>query len=211
MRTCPSCNYSISKETFKGSRCGKCDAEFLEQYCNSCQKWQPSDMYYTHKSYTGRVTRRKECKPCGWARKKKHDQKNPKQRYDRDRRFIEKREKEVNERYAAWKARINELPRTVMKEQQWLDVCSFFGGCVTCGSEHIETRQYFIHFDDGGKYAPWNIFPMCGACSTRSTRMTTNPFRWFDDTISANRFDPVILNKLIEYFELQIKKVENNV
>jgi hypothetical protein len=141
-------------------------------------------------------------------RKKAFDKKNRQQRYDRDRRFWDTRKEELETRYNTWKEVIAKLPFKPISEQEWLAACSHFGGCAICGDDHIETRQYFIPFKDGGKYTAYNVFPMCGKCSTHAKRLL-NPFTWFDRYYGKGGLNVTkeAGEKLVAYLELQITKV----
>lgn len=106
-------------------------------------------------------------------------------------------------------ATINFKPMT---EKDWLQTCSFFNGCAFCGSEHIESRQFFVQFNKGGRYAPWNMIPTCGTCAG-FRRNNMNPFTWLDNRI-GNEHILKVLNterkeRLMEFLFLQVEKVKN--
>jgi hypothetical protein len=174
MRICPGCNREYPR-SITSVRCVHCKSNFSEQLCSTCNEWKSADNYYLYSNGTPR----RECKNCGRLRKLKFDKDNRQQRYDRDRRFFDKRKATTVEQIASWREKVDKLPFKLMTEPQWLEACDYFKGCVVCGDKHIETRQYFIPFMDGGKYTAWNIFPMCGTCSTKK-RMIQNPFAWID-------------------------------
>lgn len=149
----------------------------------------------------------RECTPCSKNRKKQHDKKNPQQRYDRDKRFMDKRFAMAAERFEEWKKKTN-LPFKPLAEQQWLEACSHFRGCALCDSEHIEVRQFFVNFKDGGRYTAWNVYPICGKCATK-TRKIANPFQWLDRYTGYAielGITKEIGDKLVAYLELQIEK-----
>lgn len=203
IRVCPGCKAEFSLD-FKGTVCPVCRAELAEQFCRYCFTWKPSDEYYyaSNKKY-----RRTECKNCGRLRKLAFDKKNRDQSYERDKRFWDKRKEALKTQYTEWKTRTDALQFKMLSEEQWLETCNHFGGCAICGDDHIETRQYFIPFRDGGKYTTWNIFPMCGKCSTHAKRLL-NPFTWFDRYYGRQGLmvTPEAGKKLVDYLELQIEK-----
>jgi hypothetical protein len=77
---------------------------------------------------------------------------------------------EAQQKYEDWKKLIKAASPGHLTEQQWIEACRFFGGCAICGSEHIDTRGFFIRFKDGGRYAVWNILPLCSNCNTLHKR-----------------------------------------
>lgn len=210
-RICPGCKWEYPW-TFQGTLCTFCKTEFAEQFCNTCEVWKPSTEFYARTYPNGKTYRRKECKVCMRERKKAHDRANRDQRYARDRRFIDKRRETLKQQYDEWRERIAKLPMKPLSEQQWLTTCSYFGGCAICGNEHIETREYFIPFVDGGTYTVWNIYPMCGNCAIKSKQIN-NPFAKFDKYLGANtrlNMAPENRDKLVGYLQSQIEKVEQN-
>jgi hypothetical protein len=99
-----------------------------------------------------------------------------------------------------------------MSENEWLSVCAYFEGCAICGEEHIETRQFLVPFKDGGRYASWNILPMCEKCSGVAKKYD-NPFRWLHKSL-GNAYKMGLTderkNKILEYFILQMERCKNN-
>lgn len=101
-----------------------------------------------------------------------------------------------------------------MTEQEWYKACSYFGGCAFCNNSHIETRQFFIPFKEGGRYSPWNVFPMCGDCAVRIVPRTTNPFLFMDSCVgtahSRYKIPKARLKQLREYFEMKVSEAIDN-
>lgn len=89
-----------------------------------------------------------------------------------------------------------------MTEDEWHKVCEYFGGCAVCGEPHIESREFFLGFQDGGRYTAWNMFPQCGKCATH-TRFVSNPFIWLDKRLGGARFIGLTderREKMLKYF-----------
>jgi hypothetical protein len=92
--------------------------------------------------------------------------------------YIAKRDKQLEDQYNDWKARIAKVPKNypTLTEDQWMAACRHFGGCAQCGSENIEARGFFVAFKDGGRYCDWNVIPMCDRCAA-DWKLCPNPFR----------------------------------
>jgi DNA-directed RNA polymerase subunit RPC12/RpoP len=84
----------------------------------------------------------------------------------------------VNNEYRVWLEQIAAVPQpyAMLTEEQWLEVCAVFDGCALCNSSNIETRGFFIQFDEGGRYCAWNVIPLCDKCAT-ALKLQPNPFR----------------------------------
>jgi hypothetical protein len=98
-----------------------------------------------------------------------------------------------------------------MSEQQWLEACNYFNGCAICGSEDIETREFFVPFSKGGRYTAWNMFPLCGKCAIH-TKPAANPFIWLDDYLGKAKdlgLNDYRKERLIEYMLLQIERCKD--
>lgn len=66
-----------------------------------------------------------------------------------------------------WLDKVARVPKNypTLTEAQWLEAVKHFGCCAMCGSEHIDTRGYFIPFKLGGRYCDWNVIPICEKCA----------------------------------------------
>lgn len=150
---------------------------------------------------------RDRCKACEKKRKKEHDIKNRHQAPARYKKFIAKRRLAAETYYAKWQASTS-IEFKPITEEAWLKACEYFGGCAICGDERIETRQFFIGFQHGGKYAPWNVFPACAKCSNFA-RQIENPFAWIDHYLgSAERIgmNEERRQRLLMWFIVQIEE-----
>lgn len=79
------------------------------------------------------------------------------------------------DKYADWLSKLSRLTTHPLTEAEWLEACTFFDGCALCGSENIDTRYYFVQFEEGGKYTACNILPVCERCATTGI-VQVNPF-----------------------------------
>lgn len=202
-RTCTKCGWEYPAD-YIGAKCMFCKINLPQQYCRSCDTWKEITDFNIHPSGSPRT----ECKICGRERKRKFDKEHYEWRHAKDRRFIYKRKAEREAQYEGWKETIRKLPFKVLSEASWLEACSYFNGCAVCGAEHIEVRQFFIPFQDGGRYASWNIYPMCGECG-KVLKKQPNTFAWFDKYLGRPEslgMTPERFDRLIDYLQLQIDK-----
>lgn len=111
---------------------------------------------------------------------------------------VRQRRREV---YQEWLDKIKLIPKNypTLTEEQWLKTVKHFNGCAMCGSEEVDTRQYFIPFKNGGRYCDWNVIPVCTNCAIKNNRYTE--FNYF---LKEPR--PVGLTKTIEYLEEKINE-----
>lgn len=115
----------------------------------------------------------------------------------------------LDESFDTWLEQIKDLPSPHLTEAQWNETCAYFNGCAVCGSEHIDTRTYFIPFKLGGKYTVWNVFPTCERCN-KIWPVNANPFRntsSFKHYKSRDFVDTGSFNKLVEYLQSKIQEV----
>lgn len=164
---------------------------------------------HLHKGNGGHTRRCKECDP---AYQRLTYKLNPE--YDKASvtRYVERLKAEAEQQYEEWMELTN-IDFKPLTEKDWLEACSYFGGCAICGNEHIETRHFLLPFKEGGRYAAWNVFPLCLKCSV-VTKNYKNPFLWLCRPISrqASKMDLTNEHKqrLIEYFILQIERCKTD-
>jgi hypothetical protein len=172
----------------------------------------PTEDFYQYKSGQNKGCLSRVCKKCTAKKKYDHDLKNPKQKIIRNKRFANKRYTELEQQYEDWFDKLS-IQFKPMTEEQWLETCRYFNGCAICGSEHIETRQFFVPFEEGGKYAIYNMFPMCGECS-KHVRITANPFLWLDKSFGTAKYVLGLTEerrqKLVNYLLSQIERCKND-
>ena len=206
MRICPNCGHAYPS-SFTGTKCKFCGTFFNEQYCIVCKRVFPKDVFYTRSN--GYLTRR--CPECNRKNARDWDNAHPEKRLERVYRFMNKRAKKADLSYNQWIEATSNLQSPIMSEDEWLETCRYFGGCAICGNEHIESRQFFIPFNDGGKYTSWNMFPLCGKCAAKLPLSLGNPFRWFDRYFG--NAEELGLNeerrqRLIKYLQKQVNKAK---
>lgn len=63
----------------------------------------------------------------------------------------------------AWRMVIAAAPKIIATEENWQKACTFFNGCAFCGGK-IEVRAMYFPAMLNGKYAPWNVIPLCSSC-----------------------------------------------
>lgn len=203
IRKCPECGWEFPG-AYSGTKCKFCKAELTHHKCTVCGAFLPTAEFYRRKS-TGVIN--KVCRTCTIESKIKYDADNPDKVKERIARFLQTHKDLAEDNYAIWHDMI-QLPYKPLTEAEWLKACEYFGGCAICGDEHIETREYFVDFKSGGKYAAWNIFPMCGKCATHA-RFVDNPFVWMDRFLgSAYKLglNKERRQKLVDYLILQIER-----
>lgn len=208
-RTCPGCGWEYPF-SFTKTKCKSCKTQFTEQICVGCKELKPTETFRKYKSGKNKGHIVLECKECNKTRREIWIKDNPEMKKARIKRVVVKRNARLEARFAEW-LELTTLPFKPMTDAQWLETCAYFDGCAICGSEHIESRGFFLPFKEGGRYASWNMFPMCGTCATR-TRSVKNPFRWVDNSVGTAKLSgltPERGRKIIEYLTKQIEEASN--
>lgn len=82
-----------------------------------------------------------------------------------------------------------------------------------CNNENIESRGYFVRFEDGGKYNKCNVIPLCDVCATEA-KTQPNPFRRMNPNINRNLatsrgLSMAKLEKVVEYLQSKMEEVVN--
>lgn len=178
LQVCADCKQLIPTSEFKKVKTGR-NAGYLDRRCRSCNNKSANEWMKAHPEVSRAATMR----------------------------HSEKRRRIAEEKLQKWLESTN-LPFKPMTETEWLETCSYFGGCAICGNEHIESRQFLVGFTEGGRYSSWNIFPMCGECA-KHTRRIKNPFLWLDKRVGTAHYIGLTeerAEKLINYLILQIEK-----
>lgn len=116
--------------------------------------------------------------------------------------YYAKRLKEADDLVHQWLGN-PALKFNMLTEDQWLQTVSYFRGCAICDDEHVEARTFLLPFQKGGRYAPWNMLPMCGKCARYSRRMS-NPFTWLRNSYVAKTLGLTTeRRKMIEEYFIQ--------
>ena len=204
MRTCPKCGWEFPS-TYVNTKCKFCGTTFDVQICGTCKKLVPTYKFYRRSD--GRLTRR--CPDCNRKSARDWDNANKERRLARVYKFYDKRLIAAEKKMYDWMEKLQELPFKVMNEDEWLETCRYFGGCAICGNEYIETRHFFIPFEEGGRYAVWNMIPLCGPCAAGLPKSIGNPFKWFDKyfgNAEALGLNEERKNKLVSYLYNKMKE-----
>lgn len=159
---------------YRFSKCRKCREYLDEQKCNTCKEIKLNDQFYRYKNGKAKGYYNLRCKSCNVIRSRKFDKENPEKRRVIAARHYEKYTKLRAEQFEDWQA-LTEERFKMLTEKQWLEACIHFEGCAICGEEHIEARDFFVPYKDGGRYTAWNVFPVCGKCALHA-RTNPNPF-----------------------------------
>ncbi|MNB67576.1 hypothetical protein D3C87_1230790 [compost metagenome] len=200
--TNPECGWEFPL-SYRLSKCRFCGS-FLDTFqCFVCHEWKPESEFYRYKAGGIRLM----CKPCAKINGRKFSDNNKEWRLKYHGDYRAKRQREAEKIYEEWK-NTSQLPFKPLTEDQWLEACRYFNGCALCGNPHIEVRQFFLEFQNGGRYAPWNVYPTCTDCNPK-VRRTENPFAWLRSQIRAGKIEKKYYDKLVEYFVVQIEKARD--
>lgn len=178
--------------TFTGSKCKICQTLLPEQFCTICKrKLSLDDFELTPKGIKG------YCKDCTSKINKEARQKRFELRFNKAKNL-----------YEEWLKKVSHATDQRLSETDWQKTCRRFKGCSICGNPHIEIKGFFIPFKDGGKYAAWNIIPLCYDCSLRIGNR--GPFAYFSDLLlnTGNRemaLNEDILLNITKYLEKCLK------
>ena len=99
-------------------------------------------------------------------------------------RYRAKVQKQNEDNFNAWLAMISKVPKPIrtLTQEEWIRACVHFGKCAVCRNESIDARAFFIHFALGGRYAEWNVIPVCEKCAI-ALRRQQNPFISYPDNV----------------------------
>lgn len=173
-KTCEKCGWVLAIQDPK-PRCPICNTRFKVGICYHCK--QPVEYY--------RADRGRMCKHC----------------YDtlsRKPRAMERTRQKYRDRYKDWLDRVTLVPKDYpsLTEEQWLAAVKHFNGCAFCQSDSIDTRQYFIPYQSGGRYCDWNVIPMCSTCASSIGGYKNFNYNWF-----IKKYNIPGLDKTVEYLE----------
>lgn len=195
VKVCPNCKWEYPA-TYTYNNCRFCKTEFNMRTCPQCGEFKPMSEFI--RGSNGHI--QSYCRTCKTAQWKADDTRQKKD--TRMARFVTKERDACDALFKDWLAR-STIAYKPMTEQQWLEACNHFNGCALCDNDHIEVRQYFINFKDGGMYTAWNMYPICGKCATR-IRLIANPFMWLNRRLGYAWCTEERGNKLIKYLESRL-------
>lgn len=185
-KKCEKCGW-VFPITFTERKCRWCGTPFKYDICSECGEFKE-------------IYRQNKCRECVVMLDCK---------YKAERRFMAK--SNATGKLARWLNSIAKVPKPIrmLTEEEWLEACRYFGKCAICNNDEITTRAFFVPFSMGGRYAAWNIIPMCDHCATEYKK-EQNPFIKYNKKLLAKytRLEKRGLediNKVFEYLERKLK------
>lgn len=150
-KTCKRCGW-VYPITQPGVKCRICGTPFDIVVCSRCGTFSKLEDL-PNKNST-------QCRSCYRAIARDNKARLGRVRYER---FLDRKKTESE----LWLDKVRRVPKNypTLSEEQWIDVCRFFGGCARCGSSDVDTRGFFISHTNGGRYCDWNIIPLCERCA----------------------------------------------
>ena len=128
--------------------------------------------------------------------------------------LYEAQKEKVTKSLNDWLALIEQVPKPIktLTEKQWLDTCSYFKKCAYCSNEAITARSFFISFKLGGRYAAWNIIPVCDKCALQNKRQQNPWIKYNPITISnaAPTAEKYCLKHITEYLHVRLMEAINS-
>ncbi len=161
-KKCEKCGW-IYPITHPDRSCRFCGTPFKKRFCIECGR------------YVELRTSERTCKEC--LIKKIMANRTSKQNVERYQRHRAKVLKQKENQFTNWLSMIAKVPKPLktLTEEEWIAACLHFGKCAICKNESIDARAFFIPFAFGGRYAAWNVIPVCDKCATALKRQQ-NPF-----------------------------------
>lgn len=141
-KTCSGCGW-VYPIQYNKPKCRFCGTAFEKRVCKDCgtyTKLLPGTAICSKCKYRRDIiyTRGDECAHLLKAEKDLHD----------------------------WLELVRKAKFNTLTQEEWLRACKHFGKCAMCPSESIDARGFFLPFKMGGRYAAWNIVPVCEFCAT---------------------------------------------
>jgi len=202
-RICKKCGW-VYPSVYTRTKCKYCGSILDMQHCLYGNHWAPVSEF----SFPG-GHRKQHCKACHTKNVSNWYKEHPGKHNLCSINFRKKHRGAAEKAYQDWMEEISTLPFKPMTEAEWLTTCSYFHGCALCKEEYIEIRQFFVPFKAGGRYAVWNMFPLCGKCAVKPPTVE-NPFIWFDRYIPTNfntmDIPEVNIDRLVAYLKEQIER-----
>ena len=113
-------------------------------------------------------------------------------------------QKQNEDNFKAWLAMVAKVPTPLktLTQDEWISACIHFGKCAVCRNESVDARSFFIHYSLGGRYAAWNVIPVCEKCAI-ALRRQQNPFISYPDSV------PTIVAYLKPILERTVQNEKN--
>lgn len=185
-KTCEGCGW-VYPITHPGVKCRFCGTPFKQKFCPGCG-------LYTTFTASG-LCHKCESKRVMAARSPEYNS----AQYER---WRQRNIKRANDKFDNWLKLIAAVPQPIktLTQEEWIAACSYFDHCALCGSAEIDTRLFFIAFCLGGRYAAWNVIPVCEKCATVMKR-PNNPFLKYDKKVMSN---------VVDYLQPILERTINN-
>lgn len=183
-KECPKCGW-VYPITYPEVSCRFCGTRFKKGFCDGCGKYD--DIRY------GRL-----CTKC-YSRKIMDNTTTAQATAKWQRRYARRRQ-EKEDVFDEWLAAIARVPKPLqtLTQAEWVAACKHFGHCALCGQDSIDARGMFVAYALGGRYAAWNIIPICDKCAT-ALKHIQNPFIKYSDAAPAiAEYLRPILERVIE-------------
>lgn len=117
------------------------------------------------------------------------------------------------QRFNDWMTKVSKVELHTLTEEEWLKACRYFGKCALCPSERIDARSFFISFELGGRYAAWNVLPVCELCANDMKR-SQNPFIHYttnqNKARARNNFKTDNFENAVKYLTPLLDEVSND-
>jgi len=165
-KKCEKCGWEYHI-TYPEPSCRFCGTRFKKGFCAGCGKY--TDIRY------GRY-----CTQC--YSKRQMAATTREQETAKWQRWYAKQLKQQEDRFNSWLSMIARVPQPLrtLTEDEWIAACLHFGKCAVCDNESIDARAFFVAFAFGGRYAAWNVIPVCEKCAT-ALRRRHNPFIKYEE------------------------------
>jgi hypothetical protein len=100
-------------------------------------------------------------------------------------------------------------PPKTLTDEEWIAACLHFGKCAVCDNESIDARAFFVAFAFGGRYAAWNVIPVCEKCALEF-RQNQNPFIRYNSRLHYDLkrgLGTTNLNGIVDYLKPILEQV----
>lgn len=165
-KKCEKCGWEYPI-TYPEPKCRFCGTRFKYGFCVRCGKYEHLRYgRYCTKCNSKRVM---ECSRVDWNT-------------ERWQKWYERRNKAFEQTFTEWMDLIAKVPQPLktLTQDEWIAACTHFGKCAICEHESIDARAFFVAYAFGGRYAAWNVIPVCEKCAT-ALRYRQNPFIKYEE------------------------------
>lgn len=184
-KTCEKCGW-LYPITHPEKSCRFCGTPFKKRFCSKCGQ-------YTQCVATAL------CRPC--ESKRVMAATSSAQSLAKAQRYTAKIRKQREDNFNEWLSMIAKVPKPIrtLVQDEWIRTCIHFEKCAVCKNESIDARAFFIHFSLGGRYAEWNVIPVCERCAI-TLRRPQNPFVSYPDNVmTVVKYLKPILERAVQH------------